>query len=192
MPKIIQMALEYLQIQRKACTSLCFSASPPRIGIFRFDCIKACLRHDLSRHVESARRNMKIEASDQIPHPLWVVIKCPAPGKTKFIKFSPSRAAKNVKCPGYARGGGGMFNRQFDGYTTIFIATVVWPKVSTWRRSAFVRKLLKTIGTLINKLSKFSKALADSWLWAFNFFLTDLHKDRDWLVERPIYSLSDR
>ena len=107
MPKIIQMALEYLQIQSKACTSLCFSASPPRIGIFRFDCIKACLRHDLSRHVESARRNMKIEASDQIPHPLWVVIKCPAPGKTKFIKFSPSRAAKNVKCPGYARGGGG-------------------------------------------------------------------------------------
>ena len=24
-------------------------------GIFRFECIKACLRHDLSRHVESAR-----------------------------------------------------------------------------------------------------------------------------------------
>ena len=30
-------------------------------GIFRFECIKACLRHDLSRHLamESARRNMK-------------------------------------------------------------------------------------------------------------------------------------
>ena len=29
MPKIIQMVLEYLQIQSKACGSLCFSASPP-------------------------------------------------------------------------------------------------------------------------------------------------------------------
>ena len=40
----------------------------------------------------------EIEASDQIPHP--VVIKCSAPGKTKFIKFPPSRAGKDVKCPG--------------------------------------------------------------------------------------------
>ena len=30
----------------------------------------------------------------------------PAPGKTKLIKFPPSRAGKDVKCPGYARGGG--------------------------------------------------------------------------------------
>ena len=29
----------------------------------------------------------------------------PAPGKTKLIKFPPSRAGKDVKCPGYARGG---------------------------------------------------------------------------------------
>ena len=28
-----------------------------------------------------------------------------APGKTKLIKFPPSRAGKDVKCPGYARGG---------------------------------------------------------------------------------------
>ena len=28
-------------------------------GIFRFEYIKACIRHDLSRHVESARPNMK-------------------------------------------------------------------------------------------------------------------------------------
>ena len=28
----------------------------------------------------------------------------PAPGKTKLIKFPPSRAGKDVKCPGYARG----------------------------------------------------------------------------------------
>ena len=31
----------------------------------------------------------------------------PAPGKTKLIKFPPSRAGKYVKCPGYDRGGGG-------------------------------------------------------------------------------------
>ena len=29
----------------------------------------------------------------------------PAPGKTKLIKFPPSRAGKDVKCPGYARVG---------------------------------------------------------------------------------------
>ena len=29
----------------------------------------------------------------------------PAPGKIKLIKFPPSRAEKDVKCPGYARGG---------------------------------------------------------------------------------------
>ena len=68
-------------------------------GIFRFECIKAC-RHDLSRHVESARRNMNIE--DQISHPLWVVIKCPAPGKIKFIKFLPG--SKRHQMPGVCPG----------------------------------------------------------------------------------------
>ena len=34
-----------------------------------------------------------IEVSDQIPHPLWVM-----------IKFPPSRARKGIKYPGYARG----------------------------------------------------------------------------------------
>ena len=32
MPKIIQLVLEYLQMQSKACASLCSSASPPQIG----------------------------------------------------------------------------------------------------------------------------------------------------------------
>ena len=41
---------------------------------------------------------------------MFVVIKFPAPGKTKFIKFPPSRAGKDVKCPGYARGGGGCLS----------------------------------------------------------------------------------
>ena len=38
-------------------------------GIFRFECIKACLRHDLSRHVESARRNMKSKLAIKFPTP---------------------------------------------------------------------------------------------------------------------------
>ena len=37
-----------------------------------------------------------IEANDQIPHPLRVV-----------INFAPSRARKGIKCPWYAYGGGG-------------------------------------------------------------------------------------
>ena len=64
-----------------------------KYAIFSFEFIKVWrlsrLRHDLSTHVESAR----IEASDQIPQPLRVV-----------IKFPSSRAWKGVKCPGYARG----------------------------------------------------------------------------------------
>ena len=38
-------------------------------GIFGFECIKACLRHDLSRHVESARRNMKWKLASKFPTP---------------------------------------------------------------------------------------------------------------------------
>ena len=38
----------------------------------------------------------------------------PAPGKTKLIKFPPSRAGKDVKCPGYARGG------IFDWYIIVY------------------------------------------------------------------------
>ena len=71
------------------------------LGIFRFECIKACLRHDLSRHVESARRNMKSKLAIKFP-----TLTTPAAGKTIFIKFPPSRAAKDVKCPGYMYGRG--------------------------------------------------------------------------------------
>ena len=111
------MVLKYLQIQSKACASLCFSASPPRIGYFSL-----WMHQGLSPPWFTAPRgisatcNMK-SRSDQIPHPLWVVIKCPSPGKTKFIKFPPSRAAKYVKCPGYAWGGG-MFKLRFEWYIT--------------------------------------------------------------------------
>ena len=39
----------------------------------------------------------------------------PVPGKTKLIKFPPSRAGKDVKCPEYARGRG-MLKLRFDWY----------------------------------------------------------------------------
>ena len=41
----------------------------------------------------------------------------PAPEKTKLIKFPPSRAGKDIKCPGYA--GGGMFKLRFDQYISL-------------------------------------------------------------------------
>ena len=64
---------------------------------------------------------------------MFVVIKFPAPGKTTFIKFPPSRAGKDVKCPGYARGGGGCLS--FDLTDTLLsiidhftvICLVAWP-----------------------------------------------------------------
>ena len=44
----------------------------------------------------SATHNMKLRLDDQIPHPLSVVINCPAPRKTKFIKFPPSGTGKDI------------------------------------------------------------------------------------------------
>ena len=52
----------------------------------------------------------KIEATNQIPHPSGVVVKCPIPSTLRSVKFPPPRARERVKCPGmpgYARGGGG-------------------------------------------------------------------------------------
>ena len=48
-----------------------FAFQPVRLeyGVFCFECIKACLRHDLSRHVESARRNMKSKLAIKFPTP---------------------------------------------------------------------------------------------------------------------------
>ena len=85
-----------------------FAFQPVRLelGIFRFECIKACLRHDLSRHVESVPRNMKWKLAIKFPTPNSPPPP-PAAGKTNFIKFPPSRAVKDIKCQGYARGGGG-------------------------------------------------------------------------------------
>ena len=71
----------------------------------------------------------EIEASDQIPHPLWVVIKFPTPGKTKLIKCPPSLAGKDVKWLRYAQGGGGMFKLRFDWYIS---AMNGWRHVLFW------------------------------------------------------------
>ena len=51
----------------------------------------------------------------------------PRPGKTKFIKFPPSRAGEDVKCPGYARGG----CISFDLTGTLYLAMEgIFPKTS--------------------------------------------------------------
>ena len=44
-----------------------FQAVRHESDIFRFECIKAFLRHDLSRPVESARRNMKSKLAIKFP-----------------------------------------------------------------------------------------------------------------------------
>ena len=62
-------------------------------GIFRFECIKACLRHDLSRHVESGRRSMKSKLAIKFPTPVSSD-QMPRPGEDLV------RAAKDVKCLG--------------------------------------------------------------------------------------------
>ena len=38
-------------------------------GIFPFECIKACLNHDLSPHVESGWHNMKLKLVIKFPTP---------------------------------------------------------------------------------------------------------------------------
>ena len=63
------MVLEYLQILSKACASLAFQPVRHDSGIFRFEWIKACLRHDLLRLVESGRRNMKSKLAIKFPTP---------------------------------------------------------------------------------------------------------------------------
>ena len=103
------MVFEYLQIQSKACASLCFSASLRRIGY-----LSLWMHQGLSppwfitRRGISATRNMKSRLTIKFHHPLWVVIKCPAPGKTKFIKFPPSRGRKRRQMPGVCPGEDGL------------------------------------------------------------------------------------
>ena len=111
------MVLEYLQTQNKACANLCFSASPPWIGY-----LSLWMHEGLSspRFITprgiNATRNMRSRLAIKFPPPMSSE-QMPTPRKTKLIKFPPSRAGKDVKCPGYARGwGGGMFKLRFDRY----------------------------------------------------------------------------
>ena len=112
------MVLEYLQIQNKACASLCFSASPPRIGYLSLWMHEglSSLRFIAPRGI-NATRNMRSRLAIKFPPPMSSD-QMPAPGKTKLIKFPPSWAGKDVKCPGCA--GGGMFKLRFDGYIRRF------------------------------------------------------------------------
>ena len=79
-------------MRKKACVGLnCFQPILYESVIFSFEFIKVCL-------AVSAWNN-------QIPHPLWVVIKCPAPGQTKFIKFLPPGQEKASNAGGMGGGG---------------------------------------------------------------------------------------
>ena len=55
----MQWFLNTFKYRAKLVQAFAFQPVRHESGIFRFECIKACLRHDLSRQVESARRNMK-------------------------------------------------------------------------------------------------------------------------------------
>ena len=67
MPKIIQ--LNTFKYRAKLLQAFAFQPVHHELGIFRFECTKACLRHDLSRHVESAQRNMKSKLAIKFPTP---------------------------------------------------------------------------------------------------------------------------
>ena len=56
------MVLEFLQIQSKLAQAFAFQPVRHESGIFRFECIKACLRHDLSGHVESQPRSQGLSS----------------------------------------------------------------------------------------------------------------------------------
>ena len=62
---------EQIQSKYRAKLVQAFAFQPVRheSGTFCFECIEACLRHDLSRHLESARRNMKSKLAIKFPTP---------------------------------------------------------------------------------------------------------------------------
>ena len=98
------MVLEYLQIQKKLVQAFAFQPVRHESGIFRFECMKACLYRPSWNQRDSAL-NMKWRLAIKFQPPMSSD-QMPTPGKTKLIKFPPSRTEKDVKCPGCARGGG--------------------------------------------------------------------------------------
>ena len=84
-----------------------------------------------------------------------VQFKFPTPWKTLIIKFPPPRDGKSVKCPGYARGGGGgMLKLRFDRYISSS------KKIKRWCSHDFTRSQTAFV---INS-SDFLVTLS-SWWW---------------------------
>ena len=115
------MVLEYLQVQSKACASLCFSASLPWIGY-----LSLWMHQGLSppwfitSHGISPTHNMKSRL---------------------VIKFPPSRARKGVKCPGYARGGGCLSFDLTDTLQTSFWLELIFVQLRDSKTTAHSSEL---------------------------------------------------
>ena len=58
---------EFLWYRAKLVQAFAFQPVRHESVIFHFEYIKACLRHDLSCHVESTRRNMKSKLAIKFP-----------------------------------------------------------------------------------------------------------------------------
>ena len=131
--------------EQSSCKPLLFSQSATNRVSFALNAWKlvfAMIYH--ATYVESAW----LVTLNRDPHPWWVVIKCPAPGKTKLIKFPPSWAGKDVKCPGYA--GGGMLKLRFDWYITLHGC-----QVSRDRQACFVNWFCSSYLYISTKKNRF-------------------------------------
>ena len=73
----------------------------------------------------------------------------PAPGKTKLTKFPPSRAGKDVKCPGFA-GGGGMLKLRFDWYISSMKSH---SRMLVASKAAFLENYLAVSSWILNESS---------------------------------------
>ena len=93
--------------------------------------------------MESAQRfHMKSRVRFKFPT-LCMGIKFPNPWKTLIIKFPPPQDSKGVKCPGYARGGGGagMLKLWFDQYIYVHALLIQY----SCRKTEILIFLKKTI-----------------------------------------------
>ena len=98
----------------------------------------------------------------------------PAPGMTKLIKFPPSRAGKDVKCLGYARGVGGMFKLRFDRYISVNMELKHRQRMGRRRRNNDVmsRKISRAGFVFGGKNEKLSKGLRERKPLKFRFKMT--------------------
>ena len=92
------MVLEYLQIQHKACASLCFSASPPRIGylsLWMYEGLSS--PWFITPRGISATRNMKSRLAIKFPTPTrWSGDVMKRPGHKNFNAVSHNRSRPEV------------------------------------------------------------------------------------------------